>query len=115
MPQHALAEQIVLLRLAVCVLGGPQGSGWWRCGFLSESGVDVAAYNFPRKPLAAAFRASVKVAKRLHDDRIGKRGIAHLFRFPVDFENSLHTGAGARLEEIVAIPAPKHAMEDLER
>jgi hypothetical protein len=81
-PVHAL----VRLRLAVAVLGEERHAGWWRSHFLSEAGLDSLEYNFPRSPLTAGFTATCLAAKRLHDERIGRTGVTHLFRLDPDLE-----------------------------
>jgi hypothetical protein len=109
-----LAEQLIQIRRAVCVLAGPNGASWWKADFLSNSAVEVAAYNFPRRPVISAFRAAVIAAKRLHDERIGRRGIVHLFRLPVDAERTLqrdYTVEHVGLNAVPAIPNPTAAMD----
>ena len=75
-----------ILRLAVGLLGQRSIHKWWDCDFLSPAGLDSLEYNFARAPLTAAFSATCMAAKRLHDDRIGRTGVAHLFRFQPDLE-----------------------------
>lgn len=81
-PVHAL----VRLRLAVAVLGEERHAGWWRSHFLSEAGLESLEFNFPRSPLTAGFTATCLAAKVLHDERIGRTGVTHLFRFDPDLE-----------------------------
>ena len=54
--------------------------------FLSPNGLAVAQYNFPRAPDYAAVNATTAAAKRLHDERIGKRRCVHLFRLALGDE-----------------------------
>ncbi len=79
-------HQLILLRLAVAVLGQKDHSGWWDCQFLDEAGLESLDYNFPKAPLAAGFTATCLAAKKLHDDRIGRTGVTHLFRLDPDLE-----------------------------
>ena len=51
-------------------------------------------YNFARAPLTAAFTATCMAAKRLHDDRIGRTGVTHLFRLDPDLEIQVQKFAG---------------------
>jgi len=75
-----------ILRLAVGLLGQRSLHKWWDCAFLTPAGLDSLEYNFARAPFTAAFSATCMAAKRLHDDRIGRTGVAHLFRFQPDLE-----------------------------
>lgn len=77
---------IIRLRLVVGVLGQRSRCRWWDCDFLSPSGLEALDYNFPRAPLRAAFTATCLAAKRLHDERIGRTGVTHLFRLDPDLE-----------------------------
>lgn len=75
-----LPERFSNVRIAVAFLGQ---DGWWTSSFLSQTGLAVAEYNFPRAARLAAANATVAGAKRLHDERIGKRRSVHLFRLPL--------------------------------
>ena len=46
----------------------------------------MAQYNFPRAAGYSAVNATTAAAKRLHDERIGKRRCVHLFRLPLGDE-----------------------------
>lgn len=77
----ALASRFATVRMAVAFLGQAGLSGWWTSSFLTPNGIAIAQYNFPRGAAYAALNATVAAAKRLHDERIGKRRCVHLFRF----------------------------------
>jgi len=79
-------HQLFLLRFVVSVLGQRGNAGWWDCRFLDAAGLESLDYNFPKAPLAAGFTATCLGAKRLHDERIGRTGITHLFRLEPDLE-----------------------------
>ena len=79
-------HQLILLRLSVAVLGQRDHAGWWNCQFLDAAGLESLDYNFPKAPLAAGFTATCLAAKRLHDERIGRTGVTHLFRLEPDLE-----------------------------
>lgn len=81
-----IIDKYVRLRLVVGVLGQKGNRTWWDCNFMSEAGLESLDYNFPRSPLAAGFAATSLAAKRLHDDRIGRTGVTHLFRLDPDLE-----------------------------
>ena len=81
-----LPERFAAVRIAVAFLGQAGSSGWWTSSFLSPNGLAVAAYNFPRAAGCAAVNATTAAAKRLHDERIGKRRCVHLFRLALGEE-----------------------------
>lgn len=74
-----LPYRFAIVRMAVALLG-QAGSSWWSSSFLSPNGLAVARYNFPRATDYAALNATTAAAKRIHDERIGKRRCVHLFR-----------------------------------
>lgn len=86
-------NSLIFLRFAVGFLGQYQKRGWWDCNFISKSGLESLDYNFSRAPLSAAFTATCMAAKRLHDDRIGRSGVIHLFRLDPDLEILVQRGA----------------------
>jgi hypothetical protein len=77
---------LILLRFSVAVLGQRDHSGWWDCQFLNAAGLESLSYNFPKAPLAAGFTATCLAAKGLHDERIGRTGVTHLFRLEPELE-----------------------------
>jgi hypothetical protein len=83
---NEIIHQIVLLRFSVAVLGQKGQAGWWDCRFLDQSGLETLDYNFPKAPLAAGYMATCLAAKSLHDDRIGRTGVTHLFRLEPELE-----------------------------
>lgn len=83
---NEIIHQIVLLRLSVAVLGQRDQAGWWDCQFLDQSGLESLDYNFPKAPLAAGYTATCLAAKSLHDERIGRTGVTHLFRLEPELE-----------------------------
>jgi hypothetical protein len=101
-------DQLIFMRHAVGLLGQSGGRAWWACDFLTEVGIAAMDYNFPRAPRLAAFTATGFAAKRLHDDRIGKTGVTHLFRLEPDLEILVHRetarNAGNRLNELSLDP-----------
>lgn len=87
---NGMVQDYILLRLLVGFLGEKSQCTWWDSNFLSETGLQFLAINFPRTALAAGCTSVTAAAKRLHDDRIGKGGVYHLFRLPAAVEESLH-------------------------
>jgi hypothetical protein len=63
---------------------------WWDTNFLSKTGLQYLAIPFPRTAFAAGCASVAEAAKRLHDERIGKGGVFHLFRLPSAIEEKLH-------------------------
>lgn len=90
-----IIDKYVFLRLAVGVLGQKGHRSWWDCNFMSEAGLESLDYNFPRSPLAAGFAATSLAAKRLHDDRIGRTGVTHLFRLDPELEILIQRAASS--------------------
>lgn len=64
----------------------------------------MARYNFARDPIYAALNATTAAAKRLHDERIGKRRCVHLFRLALGDEmliqRAIRSGGGKLLNSI---------------
>jgi len=79
-------HSLTLMRFSVTVLGQRAHGGWWDCQFLDEAGLESLDYNFPKAPLAAGFTATCLAAKALHDERIGRTGVIHLFRLEPELE-----------------------------
>jgi hypothetical protein len=78
-----LPHRFARVRMAVGFLGQVGLFGWWSSSLLAPNGLAIAEYNFPRAPGYASLNATTAAAKRLHDERIGKRRCAHLFRLPL--------------------------------
>lgn len=87
---QSIIIKISKLRLLVSFLGEKAQGGWWDTTFLSENGLSFLEFNFPRSPVMAGMTAAGQAAKRLHDSRIGKSGVYHLFRFPTGMEEEIH-------------------------
>ena len=85
-----LPHRFAIVRMAVGYLGQARSSGWWSSSYLSPNGLAVAQYNFPRAAGYATLNATAAAAKRLHDERIGKRRCVHLFRLALADEVLIH-------------------------
>lgn len=79
------------LRALVAYLGEKHCSGWWDTAFLDATGRRYLELNFPRSAAAAGVAAAGTAAKRLHDSRIGRSRVYHLFRFPYEVEERVHS------------------------
>lgn len=84
-------QKIVTLRILVGFLGEKRQANWWDCGFLDATGTRFLKPTFPRTFLSAAVRSTTEAARLVHDSRIGRVGIFHLFRLPVEIENQLES------------------------
>ena len=82
-------QQLISLRLLVGFLGEKPQGGWWDCRFLDATGTRFLQAIFPRTFHCAALRSTTEAARLVHDKRIGRVGVFHLFRLPVDIEDQL--------------------------
>jgi hypothetical protein len=82
-------DALIQMRFVVGMLGQRTAHGWWDCDFLSSDGQEMLVHNFPRAPLVAGFTATARAAKLVHDNRIGRTGVQHLFRVEPDLETVL--------------------------
>ena len=85
-----LAEKYITLRAIVGYLGEKSQFNWWDTNFLCPIGLQYLAINFPRSSFVAGVTSVSEAARRLHDSRIGKGGVYHLFRLPLSIEETLH-------------------------
>ena len=85
-----ISNQFAFLRALVGFLGEKHQCNWWDTDFLSPTGLQFLTINFPRSAFAAGCNSVSEAAKRLHDQRIGKGGVFHLFRLPESVEERIH-------------------------
>jgi hypothetical protein len=78
------------LRIVVAYLGESSSPPWWPTQFLTEAGLDFFRGVFPKTSAAAAVNGTVRAAQEVHDERIGRIGVRHLFRFDGGLERDLH-------------------------
>lgn len=90
LPKLLPTEDLTTLRALVGFLGESQQNGWWDTNFLSKTGLQFLDISFPRTAVAAGCVSVSEAAKKLHDERIGKGGVFHLFRLPSAFEERVH-------------------------
>jgi len=83
-------EDLIVLRAIVGFLGEKSQFGWWDTDFLSPTGLQFLTINFPRSAFSAGCNSVTEAAKRLHDERIGKGSVYHLFRLPAYLEEAIH-------------------------
>ncbi len=91
MKSSEIVSSLVVLRALTGFLGEKQQSGWWDVNFLNRTGLEFMKINFPRSAFGAGVTSSAEAAKKLHDERIGKGGVYHLFRLPAAVEESVHS------------------------
>lgn len=83
-------RRVLRLRGIVGFLGEKAQSGWWDTSFLNPTGQQFLTVTFPRTAMVASLTSVTEAARRLHDERIGKGGVYHLFRLPLPAEEQLH-------------------------
>lgn len=83
--------QILKLRLLVGFLGEKRQANWWDCAFLSPTGHRFLQTTFPRTAVEAALRSTCHAARALHDSRMGRVGLFHLLRLPVEKEDIIES------------------------
>jgi hypothetical protein len=86
---RSIPLEFVKLRLLVGFLGERRQSNWWDCTFLDATGRRFLETTFPRTALLAGLRSTTEAAQLLHDSRIGRVGVFHLFRLPIEKEDVL--------------------------
>jgi hypothetical protein len=113
---HGRIEQLALLRALVAFLGEKDQFGWWDCSFLGVTGQKYLAITHPRSHLAAGVMAACEAARRVHDARIGKGRVHHLFRLPHATEQKLqqHTVAKDGTALVTALESKDKALSILE-
>lgn len=85
-----MIDKLLELRILVGYLGEKDQFNWWDTLFLDQTGRRFLQVNFPRSVFAAGVHSVVEAAKQLHDQRIGRGRVFHLFRLPAFSEESLH-------------------------
>lgn len=88
-------SDILKLRLAVAYLGEKSQAGWWKCEFLHPVGFQYLKIIYPKSFASAALLAATEAACRIHDERIGRGHVAHLFRMHRECESALNSAIRA--------------------
>jgi hypothetical protein len=106
----------IKLRLLVAYLGEKKQFAWWDTSFLDDTGRGFLERPFPRTAAHAALRSASEAACRAHDAAIGRVGVFHLFRLPIEQEESLDLRlVGVAAADLVSLlPAKAAALTNLE-
>ncbi len=78
------------LRILVLTLGEIDHAGWWKSKFMSPIGLRFLERLYPRSTFAAAVRSAGRAAKLVHDAKVGKGEVFHLFRFSPEVERKFN-------------------------
>ena len=81
-------DPLIKLRIIVAFLGEKKQFGWWDTSFLDATGRGFLERPFPRTASLAALRSASEAGCRTHDASIGRVGVFHLFRLPIDQEEA---------------------------
>jgi hypothetical protein len=112
-------SDILRARLCVAYLGETTAQNWWQSAWRSKflNNASLSAYLgaiFPRTAVAAGMRSACLLAAQEHDaEKVGVKGVYHLFRFPIDWEERLSTQLGefANPQACGLIASPSIAQE----
>jgi len=83
------ALDILRIRLSVLTLGEIAKPPWWGSKFLTDVGFRFLERLYPRSAFSAAVYSAGKAACEVHDQAIGRQGVYHLFRMPVNLEQEI--------------------------
>lgn len=95
-----MIDKLLQLRILVGYLGEKDQFNWWDTAFLNKTGLKFLEINFPRSAFSAGVNSVAEAAKQLHDRRIGRGRVFHLFRLPAITEEKVH------MELLNADPGP---------
>ena len=82
------AEAITELRVLVGSLGEKGQANWWASEFFSPTAGAFLAPIFKRSVFLAQYNGVTAAAARVHDEMIGVGRTIHLFRLPIELEQS---------------------------
>jgi hypothetical protein len=104
-------DDVIHIRVLVLTLGESQHANWWSSQFLSPTGISFLERLYPRSKFAVAVRSAGQAAMLIHDAKIGKGAVFHLFRLPKHIEMDVDDQLSQRSAEFEAIYAPILAKE----
>ncbi len=101
-------DQIMLLRVAVGYLGEQASPPWWPSKFFDRTSESFLTPIYPRTHVLARCEGVTAAAAIVHDERIGVGQVYHLFRLPMDLEQTIHQrlqgDAAALVTRLTATP-----------
>ena len=86
----SLDKSLLELRLIVGYLGEKDQFGWWNSSFFSRVSDGFLRPVFPKTAHLAKLTGVVGAAARLHEERIGRGRVFHIFRLPEELEFRQH-------------------------
>lgn len=87
------AEMVTELRVLVGSLGEKGQANWWTSEFFSVTAGAFLSPVFTRSVFLAQYNGVTTAAARVHDDVIGVGRTIHLFRLPIELEQSCQEAA----------------------
>ena len=84
-----LIKQLTELRVLVGFLGEKHNASWWSSEFYSPNAPAFLTHIFTRSLSTSQYTGVVAAAARVHDDAIGIGAVYHLFRLPLEVEQSV--------------------------
>lgn len=96
-------DLLAQLRVLVGYRGEKDQFNWWPTSFLSPTGRRYLEFNFPRTVLSAGVNSVAHAAKTLHDQRIGRSSVFHLFRLPHAVEQDIHAVLSSSPQDLIAL------------
>ena len=106
-------KQLLRMRILVGFLGEKPQFSWWDTNFLSTTGQKFLEITCPRTAFSAGCHSVFDAAARLHDARIGKGRVYHLFRLPPEVEEGLHRLLMGDEPSVSSCAAKETALKDL--
>lgn len=89
MIKRAFLDKLIALRTLIGFLGEKEQFNWWDTQFLGKTALSYLELNFPRTKFSAALHSVTEAAKKVHDERIGKGNVNHVFRLSAHDEHQL--------------------------
>jgi hypothetical protein len=89
MNKSAFLDKLIAMRTLIGFLGEKEQFNWWDTLFLGKTALSYLQLNFPRTKFSAALHSVTEAAKKVHDDRIGKGNVNHIFRLTAHDEHQL--------------------------
>lgn len=85
-----LHQKVIRARWLIGSLGEDATPNWWQSEASTAVGQRMLARLFPRTSLGAVIQTTSRAAEVMHDARIGRHGVFHLFRLTAADEAAMH-------------------------